>query len=187
MASRNRRHSVLLLASALAFGVVVAGVSAKNMKAHACMEGNDTVKSTAFLSVYCGPASAVVTTKGTSKKPLRAGTCVTGLRGAGSFDLYLGTDKSGGGPWPRTLHLFKPGHGQAGCDDGRRIRNLGRAQRREDRPVGQRWLVLGYRPLPIEGKDHRPAFGDQGDILVRPLTRARRIVTQFTQSGKDTT
>ena len=114
MAPRNRRHSVLLLASALAFGVVVAGVSAKNMKAHACMEGNDTVKSTAFLSVYCGPASAVVTTKGTSKKPLRAGTCVTGLRGAGSFDLYLGTDKSGGGRWPRTLHLFKPATGKPG-------------------------------------------------------------------------
>jgi hypothetical protein len=78
------------------------------------MEGNDTVKSAAFTSVYCGPASAVVMTKGTSTKPIKAGTCMKNLRGSGEFDLYLGTDKSGGGPSPRTLHLYKPQTGKPG-------------------------------------------------------------------------
>ena len=31
-----------------------------------------------------------------------------GIRGPGSWDLYLGKDKSGAGPWPLHLHLSKP-------------------------------------------------------------------------------
>ena len=103
-----------LVVATAAVALFTAAGSAEISRTQACMEGNDTVKSTAFLSVYCGPASAVVTTKGTSTKPIKLGTCVKNLRGSGSFDLYLGTDKSGGGPWPRTLHLYKPKTGKAG-------------------------------------------------------------------------
>ena len=98
----------VLVVAAAAIGALAGSGSAKNVGVHACMEGNDTLKSTAFLSVYCGPASAVVKTKGASKRPIKPGTCVKGIRGPGSWDLYLGTDKSGAGPWPRHLHLSKP-------------------------------------------------------------------------------
>jgi len=47
-------------------------------------------------------------TKQAGKVTAKPGTCVRGLRGARSFDLYLGKDKSGAGPWPLTLHISKP-------------------------------------------------------------------------------
>ena len=83
-----------------------------------CMEGVDIKASTPFLEVFCGPASAVVQTPEIGKagiKPgaggkatIKPGTCVKGIRGPGSWDLYLGKDKSGKGPWPLHLHLSKP-------------------------------------------------------------------------------
>ena len=72
-----------------------------------CMDGIDTSRSSASAEVYCGPASALVVTSGTSRLPIKAGTCVRGRRGAGSFDLYLGVDTSGDGPSARHLHLFR--------------------------------------------------------------------------------
>jgi hypothetical protein len=86
--------------------------------AKTCMEGVDIKASTPLLDVYCGPASAVVESAaiGTAggkpgtgdKATVKPGTCVKGLRGPGSWDLYLGRDKSGKGPWPLHLHLSKP-------------------------------------------------------------------------------
>jgi hypothetical protein len=108
-----KRRSVLLACAAvtLAFGVFTTGGGAESLRAQACMEGVDTVKSSISAEVYCGPASAVVMTKGASTKSIKPGTCVKGLRGLGSFDLYLGRDESGAGPWARHLHLSKPGAG----------------------------------------------------------------------------
>jgi hypothetical protein len=72
------------------------------------VEGVDTVRSTGLVDVYCGPASAVVITQQASKVTVKPGTCIRGLRGTGSFDLYLGKDKGGLAPWPLHVHISKP-------------------------------------------------------------------------------
>jgi hypothetical protein len=96
--------------AALVF-VWVLPVSAKTHHATsplACMQGVDTAKTSISAEVYCGPASAVVQTPEIGKVTVKPGTCVKGIRGPGSWDLYLGKDKSGQGPWPLTLHISKP-------------------------------------------------------------------------------
>lgn len=92
----------------LACLALASSVSAETMGVGACMDGVDTAKTSLTTEVYCGPASAVVVTDQTSKVIVKLGTCTRNLRGPGSFDLYLGKDKSGNGPWPLTLHLSKP-------------------------------------------------------------------------------
>ncbi len=110
----SRSRAAVALAVVAAAATLVGGESAVQARAQACMEGVDTVKSSIDAEVYCGPASAVVVTKGITKAPIRPGSCIRNLRRPGDFDLYLGTDKGGGGPWPRTLHLYRPSTGKAG-------------------------------------------------------------------------
>jgi hypothetical protein len=102
----NAGKTALVIIGIAVLGTVQGGVATGSLAA--CMEGVDTVKTSLSAEVYCGPASAIVLTKGTSHKPIKPGTCLRGLRGAGSFDLYLGVDESGDAPWSRHLHLSKP-------------------------------------------------------------------------------
>jgi hypothetical protein len=72
------------------------------------MDGVDIKSSTAMIEVYCGPAAAVVHTPAVGRVVVKPGSCVRGIRGPGSWDLYLGKDKRGGAPWQLTLHVSKP-------------------------------------------------------------------------------
>jgi hypothetical protein len=106
-------RTMMLFAVAVAIavtGALMAGAGGKaaDLGPAACMEGIDTVKSSPTAEVYCGPASAVVNTPEIGKVTVQPGTCVKGIRGPGSWDLYLGTDKHGKGPWPLTLHISRP-------------------------------------------------------------------------------
>jgi hypothetical protein len=111
MSKRTAIVPILAAAAALIASASVAGGP------KTCMEGVDIKASTPFLDVYCGPASAVVETPGLGaaigkpgskgKATFKPGTCVKGIRGPGSWDLYLGKDKSKG-PWTPMLHLSKP-------------------------------------------------------------------------------
>jgi hypothetical protein len=97
---------IAVVSVSAAWSVLASGGVARD--AQTCLKGVDIKASTAFLEVYCGPALAVVDTPEIGKVTVKPGTCVRGIRGPGSWDLYLGKDKSGEGPWPLTLHLSKP-------------------------------------------------------------------------------
>ena len=106
MARRSATRMLVVVATVLAgVSATAGGGMAESL---ACMEGVDTTKTSGLMETYCCLASAVVVTPQAGKVTAKPGTCVRGLRGAGSFDLYLGKDKSGAGPWPLTLHISKP-------------------------------------------------------------------------------
>ena len=118
--------------------------------------------------------------EGNLQGPDAAGKPQQESRQIGRLRPYLGIDESGGGPWPRTSHIYKPRTGKPGL-----TMEFGLTQ----------WTGLstikvtlsktgGSFSGTVEGQEHRYAFVHQGDVQVLTGSRSgQRRRPQYPSPG----